>query len=50
MREFAVTEDMPQNSCAPITMSSSSLPPVSPTASMKICAGGTPVAEPASAV
>ena len=39
-----MTDDMPQNSWAPITMSSSSFAAVSPTASMKICAGGTPVA------
>src|SRR5487761_1106712 len=32
---------MPQNSCAKITTTSSSLPPVSPSASTKICAGGT---------
>jgi hypothetical protein len=47
---LAVTEDMPQNSWATITISSSSLPPVAPSESMKICAGGTPVAEVASAV
>ena len=41
MREFAVTEDMPQNSCAPMTMSSSSSAPVLPTASSMIWAGGT---------
>src|SRR6266702_4429138 len=41
IREFAVTLDMPQNSWATIAMSSSSLPPVRPIASTKICAGGT---------
>ncbi len=38
-----MTEAMPQKNWAPMTMTSSSLAPVSPTASMKICAGGTPV-------
>ena len=40
-----MTEDMPQNSWAPITTSSRNLAQAAPAASMKICAGGTPVAE-----
>jgi hypothetical protein len=47
---LAVTDDMPQNSCAPMTMSSRNLAVVSPTASTKICAGGTPVSGAASAL
>jgi hypothetical protein len=42
---LAVTEDMPQNSCAPMITSSRNLAQPVPAASMKICAGGTPVAE-----
>lgn len=38
MREFAVTEAIPQNSCAPMMTSSISLPVLAPRASMKICA------------
>ena len=43
MRLLAVTEAIPQNSCAPMTTRSSSLPPVAPSASSRIWAGGTPV-------
>jgi hypothetical protein len=42
---LAVTDAMPQNSCAPMQISSRNLPVTAPVASMKICAGGTPVAE-----
>jgi hypothetical protein len=38
-------DDMPQNSWAPIAMSSSSLPRAEPAASTKIWAGGAPVAD-----
>src|SRR3954467_13789129 len=43
IRDVSVADAMPQSSWAPMAMSSRSLPPVSPTASMKIWAGGTPV-------
>ncbi len=46
MRLLAVTDAIPQNSCAPITTSSSSFPAVAPSASSRICAGGAPVGEP----
>jgi len=39
-----VTDAIPQNSCAPMTTSRSSFPEVAPSASRRICAGGTPVA------
>ena len=40
-----MTEDMPQNSWAPITTSTITLAVVAPRASMKIWTGGSPVAE-----
>ena len=45
MRQLAVTDAMPQNSWAPITTSRNSLPAVAPSASSRICAGGTPVGD-----
>src|SRR3954452_17917135 len=42
IREFAVTEAMPQNHCATMQMNSRNVPVLWPTASMKICAGGSP--------
>jgi hypothetical protein len=45
MRLLAVTDAIPQNSCAPITTSNSSLPAVAPSASSRICAGGAPVGD-----
>src|SRR5882757_912796 len=42
MREFAVTEAMPQNHCATMQMRSRNSPVCRPAASMKICAGGRP--------
>src|SRR6185312_13079507 len=42
MREFAVTDAMPQNHCATMQMNSRNVPRLCPTASMKICAGGRP--------
>src|SRR5262249_54933409 len=41
IREVAVTEDMPQNSWAPMTTSSSSSAPDRPIASSQICPGAT---------
>src|SRR3954451_12615370 len=40
IREFAVTDAMPQNHCATMQMNSRNVPRLWPTASMKICAGG----------
>ena len=45
MRLLAVTDAMPQNSWAPMTTSSRSLPAVAPSASRRIWAGGAPVGE-----
>src|SRR4051794_2051126 len=42
MREFAVTDAMPQNHCATTQMKSRNSPVCRPAASMKICAGGRP--------
>src|SRR3954471_16073380 len=44
IREFAVTDAMPQKNCATAQISRSSSPVCRPAASMKICAGGSPVA------
>ncbi len=44
MRLAAATSALPQNSWATITTSSSADAPFVPSASSKICAGGTPVA------
>src|SRR6476661_3137244 len=44
MREFAVTEAMPQKNWATPQMTTSASPPRSPRASRKICAGGSPLA------
>src|SRR3954452_3031151 len=44
MREFAVTDAMPQKNCATAQISRRSSPVCRPAASMKICAGGSPVA------
>src|SRR5437016_7123525 len=43
IREFAVTDAMPQKNCATTQMSSRNSPRCRPAASMKICAGGRPV-------
>src|SRR5215217_5631274 len=43
IREFAVTDAMPQKNWATAQISSSSSPVCRPAASMKICAGGSPV-------
>src|SRR5947209_8236319 len=45
IREFAVTDAMPQKNCATTQMNSRNLPSPLPAASMKICAGGNPVPE-----
>src|SRR3989440_2957891 len=50
MRELAVTDAMPQKNCATTQMNSRNLPSPPPAASMKICAGGKPVADWRSAV
>src|SRR3954449_5927012 len=42
IRELAVTEAMPQNNWATTQMNSRNTPRSWPTASMKICAGGSP--------
>ena len=44
MREFAVTDAMPQKNWATAQMNSRNMPRVRPVASMKIWAGGSPVA------
>src|SRR4051812_8571790 len=44
IREFAVTEAIPQKNCATAQMASRNSPVCRPAASMKICAGGRPVA------
>src|SRR3954454_16017904 len=44
IREFAVTDAIPQNHCATMQMNSRNVPVLWPTASMKICAGGRPSA------
>ena len=43
MREFAVTDAIPQKNWATAQMNSRNRPMVRPVASMKICAGGRPV-------
>ena len=43
MREFAVTDAIPQKNWATAQMNSRNRPMVRPVASMKICAGGSPV-------
>src|SRR3954462_9883029 len=43
IREFAVTDAMPQKNWATAQMSSRNSPVCRPAASMKICAGGSPV-------
>src|SRR4051794_11875552 len=43
IREFAVTEAMPQKNCATAQIASRNSPVCRPAASMKICAGGSPV-------
>ncbi len=50
MRELAVTEAMPQRNWATQTMNSRNLARSGPSESRKICAGGSPVSEAASAV
>src|SRR3954470_23349305 len=40
IREFAVTDAIPQNHCATMQMNSRNVPVLWPAASMKICAGG----------
>lgn len=44
IRLAAATSALPQNSCAAITISSRAVAPAVPSASIRICAGGTPVA------
>src|SRR3954452_22461306 len=44
IREFAVTEAMPQNHCATMQMKTRNVPALWPAASMKIWAGGRPSA------
>src|SRR5690349_13035222 len=44
IRLAAATSAFPQNSCAAITISSIAVAPDVPSASIRICAGGTPVA------
>src|SRR3954462_2927325 len=44
MREFAVTDAMPQKNCATAQISRKRSPVCRPAASIKICAGGSPVA------
>jgi len=41
IREFAVTEAIPQKNCATTQMNSRKAPRLAPAASMKICAGGS---------
>ena len=48
IRELAVTDAMPQKNCATTQISSRNSPMCRPAASMKICAGGNPVADPTS--
>src|SRR3954447_13464474 len=44
IREFAVTDAIPQNHCAIMQMKTRKVPVLWPAASMKICAGGRPSA------
>src|SRR6476619_1254646 len=48
IREFAVTDAMPQKNCATAQMASIRMPRSLPAASMKIWAGGRPVSLPRS--